>query len=43
MGVFSYKMKLSDPIVGIICSISQFSACFVYAFAKETSTMYLGS
>ncbi|CAG7822444.1 unnamed protein product [Allacma fusca] len=42
IGLLSYKLKFSDPLVGIICSISQFSACFVYAFAKSTAMMYLG-
>lgn len=43
IGLLSYKLKFSDPLVGLICSVSQLSACFVYAFAHSTAMMFLGN
>jgi len=42
MGILSYYFKLSDPVVGFVSGISQFSSCFLYAFATTSLMMYLG-
>jgi hypothetical protein len=42
MGILSYGLKLSDPIVGFIAGISQFGGCAVYALAYTSFMMYLG-
>lgn len=42
MGVLCSLLKLSDPVVGFIAGISQFSGSFTYAFAYNNLMIYLG-
>ena len=42
MVVLNEKLKLSDPIVGIISCFSQFVAAVMFAFATSATVMYLG-
>lgn len=42
MGVLCSLLKLSDPVVGFIAGISQFSGSFTYALAYNNLMIYLG-
>lgn len=42
MIVFGNKMKLSDPVIGIISCAAHILSCLISAFANNTALMYTG-
>jgi MFS-type transporter involved in bile tolerance (Atg22 family) len=40
MGLLSTWLRISDPVLGSLGSISQLCSCFIYAFAKTNTMIY---
>ena len=40
MGILRSYLHISDPVLGILGSVSQIGSCFIYAFAKTDALMY---
>lgn len=42
MIVFGNKMKLSDPVIGIVSCAAHIASCLIFAVASSNAIMYTG-